>query len=324
MIARTVLGCWASVIILAMSGLASAQQYPVRPVRLIVPFAPGGSTDIMGRLIGQRLSESMGQQIVIDNRGGAGTLIGTEIAAQSAPDGYTLLLTNVAYAILPGLHGKKLPYDAHRDFVAMSLIAAQPTVLAVHPSLPVRSVADLIKLAKQKPGQLSFASSGIGGIGHIAGELFKLTAGVSMNHVPFRGGGPAVVALIAGQVELGFVGMPTAMAQAKAGRLRFIAVTDGRRAAAQPDLPTIAESGLKGFQVENWIGTLAPAGTPQAIIDQWHGDLMKILQRPDVREKLESLGFNVLGQPPAEFKMLIERDIKAFARVIQQANIHKN
>ncbi len=322
--ARTVLCFLLSIQLLTASGLALAQQYPVKPVRLIVPFAPGGSTDIMGRLIGQRLNDALGQQMVVDNRAGAGTMIGTEIAAKSAPDGYTLLLTNVAFAILPGLHGKRLPYDAQRDFVAITLLASQPTVLAVHPSLPVRTVPELIRLARQKPGQLSFASSGIGGIGHIAGELFKLMAGVSLNHVPYKGGGPAVVELMAGQVELGFVGMPTAMAQAKAGKLRFIAVTDGRRAAAEPGLPTVAESGLKDYQAENWIGMLAPAATPQKIVLQVHEELMKVVQRPDVRERLETLGFNVLGLPPAEFKALLERDMKTFARVINDAKIRVN
>lgn len=322
--ARTLLCLLLSVPLLTAGGFALAQQYPVKPVRLIVPFAPGGSTDIMGRLIGQRLNDALGQQFVVDNRAGAGTMIGTEIAAKSAPDGYTLLLTNVAFAILPGLHGKRLPYDAQRDFVALSLIASQPTVLAVHPSLPVRTVPELIRLARQKPGQMSFASSGIGGIGHIAGELFKLMAGVSLTHVPYKGGGPAVVELMAGQVELGFVGMPTAMAQAKAGKLRFIAVTDGRRAAAEPGLPTVAEGGLPDYQAENWIGVLAPAATPQKIVLQVHDELMKVVQRPDVRERLETLGFNVLGLPPAEFKVLLERDLKTFARVIQDAKIRVN
>lgn len=322
--ARTLLCLLLSVPLLTAGGFALAQQYPVKPVRLIVPFAPGGSTDIMGRLIGQRLNDALGQQFVVDNRAGAGTMIGTEIAAKSAPDGYTLLLTNVAFAILPGLHGKRLPYDAQRDFVTLSLIASQPTVLAVHPSLPVRTVPELIGLARQKPGQMSFASSGIGGIGHIAGELFKLMAGVSLTHVPYKGGGPAVVELMAGQVELGFVGMPTAMAQAKAGKLRFIAVTDGRRAAAEPGLPTVAEGGLPDYQAENWIGVLAPAATPQKIVLQVHDELMKVVQRPDVRERLETLGFNVLGLPPAEFKVLLERDLKTFARVIQDAKIRVN
>lgn len=322
--AGTLLCLLLSVPLLTAGGFSSAQQYPVKPVRLIVPFAPGGSTDIMGRLIGQRLNDALGQQFVVDNRAGAGTMIGTEIAAKSAPDGYTLLLTNVAFAILPGLHGKRLPYDAQRDFVALSLIASQPTVLAVHPSLPVRTVPELIRLARQKPGQMSFASSGIGGIGHIAGELFKLMAGVSLTHVPYKGGGPAVVELMAGQVELGFVGMPTAMAQAKAGKLRFIAVTDGRRAAAEPGLPTVAEGGLPDYQAENWIGVLAPAATPQKIVLQVHDELMKVVQRPDVRERLETLGFNVLGLPPAEFKVLLERDLKTFARVIQDAKIRVN
>lgn len=317
--------CWSvSIVILATSTLVYAQQYPTRPVRLIVPFAPGGSTDIMGRLIGQHLAETLGQQFVVDNRGGAGTKIGTEIAAKAAPDGYTLLLTNVAFAILPGLHGKRLPYDAQRDFVPMTLIASQPTVLAAHPSFTARSVAELIRLAREKPGQFSFASSGIGGIGHIAGEMFKLMAGVDLVHVPYKGGGPAVVDLMAGQVQLGFVGMPTSMAHAKAGRLRLIAVTDGKRAPAAPEVPTVAEGGLKGYQAENWIGMMAPAGTSKAIIARVHDVLIRILQKPEVKTRLESSGFNVVGLSPGEFKALIERDIKAFAGVIEKANIRVN
>lgn len=322
--AKHVLCLAASIVMLAGTGIASAQQYPSRPLRMIVPFAPGGSTDIMGRLVGQRLGDALGQQIVVDNRGGAGTMIGTEIAAKSPPDGYTLLLTNVAFTINPGLHGKRLPYDPHRDFLPITLIASQPTVLAAHPSLPVRSVADLIKLARQKPGQLNFASSGTGGVGHIAGEMFKLLAGVDLIHVPYKGGGPAAVDLMAGQVMLAFIGMPTSMAHARAGKLRFLAVTDSKRAAAQPDLPTIAESGLSGYQVENWIGMLAPGGTPQNVVARVHDEVMKITQRPDVREKLESLGFDVLALGPAEFKSLLARDIESFSRVIAEAKIRVN
>lgn len=317
--------CWSvSGVMLAISTMVSAQQYPTRPVRLIVPFAPGGSTDIMGRLIGQHLGESLGQQFVVDNRGGAGTKIGTEIAAKSGSDGHTLLLTNVAFAILPGLHGKRLPYDARRDFVPMTLIASQPTVLAAHPSFPAKTVPELIRLAREKPGQFSFASSGVGGIGHIAGEMFKLIAGVNLVHVPYKGGGPAVVDLMAGQVQLGFVGMPTAMAHAKAGRLKFIAVTDGKRAAATPDLPTVAEGGVKGYQAENWIGMMAPAGISPKLVTLLHAELTKVLQKGDVRSRLESAGFNVVGLPPSEFKALVERDIKAFAGVIEKANIRVN
>lgn len=322
--AKRILCLAASIVMLAGTGIASAQQYPSRPLRMIVPFAPGGSTDIMGRLVGQRLGDALGQQIVVDNRGGAGTMIGTEIAAKSPPDGYTLLLTNVAFTINPGLNGKRLPYYPHRDFLPITLIASQPTVLAAHPSLPVRSVADLIKLARQKPGQLNFASSGTGGVGHIAGEMFKLLAGVDLIHVPYKGGGPAAVDLMAGQVMLAFIGMPTSMAHARAGKLRFLAVTDSKRAAAQPDLPTIAESGLSGYQVENWIGMLAPGGTPQNVVARVHDEVTKITQRPDVREKLESLGFDVLALGPAEFKSLLARDIESFSRVIAEAKIRVN
>lgn len=322
--AKLVLCLATSIVMTAAAATAAAQSYPSKSVRMIVPFAPGGSTDIMGRLIGQRLGEALGQQIVVDNRGGAGTLIGTEIAAKSPPDGYTLLLTNVAFAINPGLHGKRLPYDPHRDFQPILLIASQPTVLAVHPSLPVRSVAELIRLARQKPGQLNFASSGTGGVGHIAGEMFKLMAGVDLIHVPYKGGGPAVVDLVTGQVMLAFIGMPTSMAHAKAGKVRFLAVTDSKRAAAQPDLPTIAESGLNGYQVENWIGMLAPGGVPQNIVARVHDEVKKITLRSDVKERLESLGFDVLGLGPAEFKSLLTRDIQAFSRVIAEARIPAN
>lgn len=322
--AKLVLCLATSIVMTAAAATAAAQSYPSKSVRMIVPFAPGGSTDIMGRLIGQRLGEALGQQIVVDNRGGAGTLIGTEIAAKSPPDGYTLLLTNVAFAINPGLHGKRLPYDPHRDFQPILLIASQPTVLAVHPSLPVRSVAELIRLARQKPGQLNFASSGTGGVGHIAGEMFKLMAGVDLIHVPYKGGGPAVVDLVTGQVMLAFIGMPTSMAHAKAGKVRFLAVTDSKRAAAQPDLPTIAESGLNGYQVENWIGMLAPGGVPQNIVARVHDEVKKITLRSDVKERLESLGFDVLGLGPAEFKSLLTRDIQAFSRVITEARIPAN
>lgn len=324
MYAKLVLCLATSIVMTAAAATAAAQSYPSKSVRMIVPFAPGGSTDIMGRLIGQRLGEALGQQIVIDNRGGAGTLIGTEIAAKSPPDGYTLLLTNVAFAINPGLHGKRLPYDPLRDFQAILLIASQPTVLAVHPSLPVRSVAELIRLARQKPGQLNFASSGTGGVGHIAGEMFKLMAGVDLIHVPYKGGGPAVVDLVTGQVMLAFIGMPTSMAHARAGKVRFLAVTDSKRAAAQPDLPTIAEGGLNGYQVENWIGMLAPGGVPQNVVARVHDEVRKITQRSDVKERLESLGFDVLGLGPAEFKSLLTRDIQAFSRVIAEARIPAN
>lgn len=322
--AKLVLCLATSIVMTAAAATAAAQSYPSRSVRMIVPFAPGGSTDIMGRLIGQRLGEALGQQIVVDNRSGAGTLIGTEIAAKSPPDGYTLLLTNVAFAINPGLHGKRLPYDPHRDFQPILLIASQPTVLAVHPSLPVRSVAELIRLARQKPGQLNFASSGTGGVGHIAGEMFKLMAGVDLIHVPYKGGGPAVVDLVTGQVMLAFIGMPTSMAHAKAGKVRFLAVTDSKRAAAQPDLPTIAESGLNGYQVENWIGMLAPGGVPQNVVARVHDEVKKITLRSDVKERLESLGFDVLGLGPVEFKSLLTRDIQAFSRVIAEARIPAN
>ena len=300
---------------------AGAQSYPEKAVRLIVPFAPGGSTDIMARLLGARLSEPLRQPVIVDNRGGAGTLVGTEIAARTPPDGYTLLMTNIAFSLNPGLHGKKLPYDPVRDFAAITLIASQPTVLAVHPSLPVKTVADLVRLAKQKPGELSFASSGIGGVGHIAGEMFKTATGTKLIHVPYKGGGPAVIDLVTGQVMVAFIGMPTAMAHAKAGKIRFVAVTDGRSASAAPDVPTIAQAGIAGFRVDNWIGLFAPAQTPQNIVARLHEEVLRVLKQDTVREKLAAQGFEIIGSTPTEFAALVKSDIDKYTKVIESAAI---
>lgn len=318
---RQILRFIIAVALLAVAGAAGAQQYPLKPVRLIVPFAPGGSTDIMARLLGQKLGEALGQQILVDNRGGAGTLIGTELAARAAPDGYTLLITNIAFALNPGLHGKKLPYDPLRDFAPITLVASQPTVLAVHPSLPVKTVGDLIKLAKQKPGELSFASAGIGSVGHIAGEMFKAAAGVNLIHVPYKGGGPAVVDLMSGQVFIAFIGMPTAMGYAKAGKLRFVAVTDANRVSAAPSVPTMAQAGLPGYHVDNWIGMFAPAKTPPPIIAKLYDEIAKVLQQPAVREKLAAQGFEIIGSRPADFADYVKADVEKYIKVISSAGI---
>jgi tripartite-type tricarboxylate transporter receptor subunit TctC len=256
---RILLGALVAVV----AACASAQTYPTRPIRLVVPFPAGGTTDILAREVGDRLSRSFGQSVVVDNRPGAGGNIGSDLVAKSAPDGYTLLMGTVGtHAINPSLY-TRMPYDHVKDFVPIILVAGVPNVLEVTPSLPVNSVADLIKLAKEKPGQLNFASSGNGTSIHLSGELFKTMAGVDMTHVPYKGSAPALTDLMGGQVQLMFDNLPSSLQQIKAGKLRAIAVTSAQRAPALPNVPTIAESGLPGFEASSWFGLLAPAGTPR-------------------------------------------------------------
>ncbi|MBI3938796.1 MAG: tripartite tricarboxylate transporter substrate binding protein [Betaproteobacteria bacterium] len=300
----------------AGAATSGADAYPDKPIRLIVPFAPGGSTDIMGRILAQKITEAWGQQVVVDNRGGAGTVIGTEIAARAAADGYTILLVNIAFAINPGLR-KKLPYDPVKHFATVSLLASQPTVLAAHPSVTAKSVKELIELAKARPGQLTFASSGTGGVGHLAGELFKMMTGTKLTHVPYKGGGPAVIDLIAGQVNLALVGLPTSMSHIKAGRMRVLAVTDDKRATALPEVPTIAEAGVPGYEVNNWIGMLVPAGAPKTIVTRHNRELLRILRLPEVKEKLAGQGFELVGSTPERFADYIKAEIRKWAKVIE-------
>src|ERR1700681_275677 len=257
---------------------ALAQAYPTRSIRLVVPFPPAGTTDILAREVAQRLSVSLGQSVIIDNRPGAAGNIGSDLVAKSAPDGYTLLMGTVGtHAINPSLYAR-MPYDHVKDFVPIVLVAGVPNVLEVTPSLPVNSVADLIKLAKEKPGQLNFASSGSGTSIHLSGELFKTMAGVDMVHVPYKGSAPALIDLMGGQVQLMFDNLPSSLAQIKAGKLRAIAVTSAQRAPALPNVPTIAESGLPGFEASSWFGLLAPAGTPAAVVARINADVNQWLQ----------------------------------------------
>lgn len=300
--------------------LPAAQPYPVKPVRLIVPFAPGGGTDIMARTLGNKLSETWSQQLVVDNRGGAGTIIGTELTVRSPADGYTVMLANIALALNPGLHAK-LPYDALRDLTPVILIASQPSAVAVNPSVPAKSIKELVALAKS--GKFNFASSGMGGVGHIAGEMFRIAIGADMVHVPYKGGGPAAVDLIAGQVPLAFISLPTVMPYLKTGRLRVIAITDSVRSAAAPDIPTVAET-IKGFTVDNWIGLLVPARTPGYIVAKLNADILKIIGSPDVKQRLSDLGFDVRGSTPGQFGAVIKSDIDKYIKVIRQAGIGEN
>lgn len=302
---------------LLLAGGAWAQAYPTKSIRLVVPFPAAGTTDILAREVAQRLSVSFGQSVVVDNRPGAGGNIGSDIVAKSAPDGYTLLMGTVGtHAINPSLYAK-MPYNHVKDFVPIVLVAGVPNVLEVTPSLPVNSVADLIKLAKEKPGQLNFASSGSGTSIHLSGELFKTMTGVDMMHVPYKGSAPALTDLMGGQVQLMFDNLPSSLAQIKAGKLRAIAVTSAQRSPALPNIPTIAESGLPGFEASSWFGLLAPAGTPAAIVARINADVDQWLQTPEAKEKLLAQGAIPAGGTPEQFAAHIRAETEKWAKVVK-------
>ena len=275
--------------LLALAGSAVAQDYPTKPIKFIVPYPPGGGTDVVARILVEPLSAELGQPIIIDNRGGAAGNLGTDLVAKAPADGYTILFTLSSHTINPKLY-EKLPFDVERDFAPISLAAQIPQILVVNPSLPVTSVKELIAFAKANPGKLNYASVGIGSPGHIAGELFKLKTGVDMVHVPYKGGGPAVIDTIGGQVQVLFVSMPAALQHVKSGRLRAIAVTSAKRSASAPELPTIAEAGVPDYAVESWYGALAPAKTPPAIVARLNAAFVKVLDNPQVKERLFAQG----------------------------------
>jgi tripartite-type tricarboxylate transporter receptor subunit TctC len=307
--------------LVAVATCATAQTYPTRPIRLVVPFPPGGTTDILAREAGERLSVTLGQPVVIDNRPGAGGNIGADIVAKSAPDGYTLLMATVGtHAINPSLYSK-MPYDHIKDFAPVVLVAGVPNVLEVTPSLPVNSVADLIKLAKEKPGQLNFASSGNGTSIHLSGELFKSMAGVNMTHIPYKGSAPALADLVGGQVQLMFDNLPSSLPQIKAGKLRAIAVTSAQRAPALPNIPTIAESGLPGYEASSWFGIAAPRGTPGEIIETLNRESNAGLADPAIKDRLLDMGGMLLTGSPADFGKLIANETEKWGKVIREAGI---
>jgi len=299
----------------------SAQAWPSRAVRIVVPFGPGGSADFVGRLLGQRLTETLGQPVIVENRPGAGAMLGNEVVAKSPPDGYTLTIGTLGpFAVNQSLF-RKVPYDSQRDFAPITLTGASSHVLVVHPSMPVKSMPDLIVLAKQRPGQMTFASSGIGNATHLTGELFKSMAGLDVVHVPYKGGGAAVADLIGGHVAFSFASMPSAMPHVRAGRLRALAVAPAQRVSTAPELPTVAESGLPGFSSEDWQGVLAPAKTPQDIVMRLNGEIHKVLGAPEVREKLDTQGFQVRLSTPQQFADLIRSESAKWAKIVKDANI---
>ncbi|MDO8596539.1 MAG: tripartite tricarboxylate transporter substrate binding protein [Sulfuricaulis sp.] len=301
--------------------VTQAQDYPVKPIRFIAPNLPGGPTDILARLIGQKLAESMGQPVVIENRAGAGGNIGTEAAAKSPPDGYTLVTgNNATFGANVSLY-KKLAFDPIKDFAPVVLVASQPNILVVHPSLPVTSVRELIALAKARPGELNYSGSGMGAAAHLAAEFFKSLTKTDIVHISYKSAAPALTDLIAGQTQLMFATSLSVMPHIRSNRVRALAVTTAKRARVMPELPTVAEAGVPGFEAATWHGVFVPAGTPTAIVDRLNAEINRMLQLPDVRERLGALGAEIIGGTPQEFSDHIRREIPKWAKVIKDAGV---
>ena len=312
---------FALIMLCPYTSFLNAEPYPVRPVRFISPYAPGGGTDIMARTLAQKLSESLNHQFIVDNRPGGGGIVGTEAAAKSAPDGYTILLGSKGpLTVNPALY-KKLPYDTQRDFSPISLVAMVPAVLVVHPSLPVKSVKELLTLARARPNELTFSSSGNGGSGHLSGEQFAALGHVKLVHIPYRGTGPATIAILSGEVTFGFGNLVALTPHVQAGQLRALAVTSAKRLSAAPNLPTVAESGLPGYEYVTWYGVLAPAGTPNDIVSKLNSEIVKITQQADMRQKLNGEGGEIVGSTPGEFASYIQTELKASADLVKSANV---
>jgi tripartite-type tricarboxylate transporter receptor subunit TctC len=307
-------------VLLAAIFAVQAQAFPDKPVRLVVPYSAGGSTDLISRALGHKLSEMWGQTVVIDNRPGGSTIIATDIVADSAPDGYTLLVTTTSFSIVPSLTDK-LPYDPAKDFEPITLVNTTPLVLVVNPGVPAKSVKELIALAKARPGELNFGSAGSGGSNHLAGELFNVMAGVKIVHVPYKGNAPALNDLVGGHVDIVFNGLTSAVPLIKSGRLRPLAVTSLTRADALPDVPTLDELGLKGFQATAWNGLSAPAGTPKSVIARINADVVKVLHSPELVERLKAEGSDPVGNSPEQFTAFLREETAKWSKVIKFAGI---
>ena len=310
--------CAAALVVLA-SGV-QAQTYPTKPIRWVVPFPPGGSTDLLARVVGQKLTESWGQQVIVDNRGGAGGTLGAAEAARAAGDGYTLLMGAIHHTIATSAY-PKLPYDFQRDFAPITVVAIVPNVLVVNPSVPAKSVKELIAYAKANPGKLTYGSAGMGTAHHLIGEVFNARAGVDILHVPYKGSAPAVADLIGGQVSIMYDTVASCLPHVKAGKLRPLAVATAKRSSALPDVPTIAEAALPGFEVTTWFGALAPAKTPKELVIKLNAEMVKILNMPDVRKRLLDAGAEPVGNTPEAMAAQIKRETEEFAKIVKQAKI---
>jgi tripartite-type tricarboxylate transporter receptor subunit TctC len=304
----------------SIAGLAHAQSWPTKPIKLIVPYPPGGGTDVIARIVQEPLAKELGQQVIIDNRGGAGGSIGSALAAQSPSDGYTVLFTLSSHTINPAIY-TKLPFDTEKDFSSVVTVASLPQILVANPNFPAKTVKEVIEMAKAKPGTISYASVGNGSPGHLAGAMMATDAGVDMTHIPYRGGGPAVTDVMAGQVPLLWVSIPAAAQFVKAGKLRALAVSTVKRSAVFPDVPTMVESGFKGFEVDSWYAMFVPAKTPQTIIDRLNKATVNVLAQPEVKEKLLGQGAEAVGDTPAQLSGVVKKEIAKWKQVVKTANI---
>ena len=309
----------AAAILLALTTTAFAQDYPNKPIRLIIPFPPGGSNDVVGRVMATALSDVLGKQVVVDNRAGAGGVIGTEVAANSPPDGYTILVISIAHTVNPWLY--TLKYDPIKSFVPVGIMASGTNVLVVNPELPVHSVKELVALAKKEPGKLQYASAGIGSFQHLGGELFKLEAGVDLLHVPFKGGGPSMIDVIGGHTKIMFSSLVQTTPHIKSGKLRPLGTGGKTRSAILPDVPTIAEAGVPTYEAINWWGIIAPAGTPQPIVDKLHDALTKAQNSPEVQKQLTTEGAAVVQMSSAEFGKFMQTEMTRWERVVKEGKI---
>jgi tripartite-type tricarboxylate transporter receptor subunit TctC len=297
-----------------------AAAYPAKPVRMVIPFPPGGGTDIVGRIIGQKLTEAWPYPVVVDNRPGAGSTVGTEIVARAVADGYTIEAVSMSHSINVSLY-RKLPYDPVNDFAPVILVATAPNVLVVHPSVPAKSLKELIALAAAQPGRLNFSSSGNGGVSHLSGELLRIAAGINVVHIPYKGAGPAMTALVSGEVQLMMATAPVAVTQMKANKVRALAISSSKRSSLAPELPTIAESGLPGFQTDTWYGVLAPARTPASVVSRLNADIGRALESADVRTLFEQQGAHAAGGSPQEFRAFIQSEIGKWGKAIKAAGV---
>jgi tripartite-type tricarboxylate transporter receptor subunit TctC len=309
---------------LSAATLATAQNFPNRPIRLVVPFSAGGAADVPGRILTQKMTEALGQQVIVDNKPGAGSTIGAESVAKAPPDGYNLLMISNTHFVSAALY-KKLSYDSVADFAPVTQVTTAPNVIVVHPSLPVKNVKELIALAKAKPGKIDYASSGNGSTQHLTGALFTKMAGIDMMHIPYRGSGPATADLLSGQVTVGFPGIAGMLPQIRAGKLRALAVTGSKRSPELPDVPTVAEAGVKGYDVTAWFGVAAPKGTPRDVIVRLHTELLKILKTPEVQKQLLSAGQEVAWQETTEqFGEMLKVEAAKWARMVKESGAQVN
>jgi len=316
--------CLAMFATLVMINGAVAQSFPNRPLRLVVPFSPGGAADVPGRILTQKMTEALGQQVIVDNRPGAGSTIGAESVAKAPPDGYSLLMISNTHFVSAALY-KKLVYDSVADFAPVTQVTSAPNVIVVHPSLPAKSVKELIALAKAKPGKIDYASSGNGSTQHLTGALFTKMAGIDMVHIPYRGSGPATADLLSGQVTVGFPGIAGMLPQIRAGKLRALAVTSGKRSPELPDTPTVAEAGIKGYDVTAWFGVAAPKGTPREIVMKLHGELLRMVKAPEVQKQLLNAGQEVAWQEtPEQFGEMLKVEAAKWARMVKESGAQVN